>query len=126
MKVEGSLGRARSGSGKTVNLAGTWKNELKSEMTLIQTNDVLAGEYDSAVSSTGKRTIGDLQGYVDGDLVAFVVHWRDFQAITTWVGQLEPDASVETIKTLWQMTKQVGLGKEWASINAGSDSFTRK
>lgn len=126
MRVESSLGRALAGTGPIVNFSGTWKNELKSEMTIKQDRDVLTGEYTSAVSSTGGTTRGDLQGYVDGDLISFVVHWRDFQAITSWVGQLEPKSSVQTIQTLWQLTKQVDPGEEWASINAGSDSFTRK
>ena len=78
------------------------------------------------VSSSNTKTVGDLLGYVDGDLISFVVHWRDFQAITAWVGQLDPTAKKQTIKTLWQMTKQVASGEEWASINAGSDTFMRK
>jgi heme-degrading monooxygenase HmoA len=46
-----------------------------------------------SIDADGNSTKGDLQGYADGDLIAFVVHWRDFQAITTWVGQLDPKAS---------------------------------
>lgn len=126
MRLEHSLRRARPGTGASVNFAGTWKNELGSTMTLIQTGDALSGEYESAVSSGGNTTIGDLQGYADGDLIAFVVHWRDFEAITSWVGQLEPNVSPDRIKTLWQMTKQVAAGDEWSSINAGSDEFVRQ
>jgi heme-degrading monooxygenase HmoA len=112
--------------GATVNFTGTWKNELGSTMTLVQTGGTLAGEYESAVSSDGSTTIGDLQGYADGDLIAFVVHWRDFEAITAWAGQLEPGSSPETIETLWQMAKQVAVGEEWSSINAGADKFVRQ
>jgi hypothetical protein len=112
--------------GSSVDFSGTWINELQSEAVLVQTNDILTGTYESAVSSGGGTTVGDLQGYVDGDLISFVVHWRDFQAITAWVGQLDPNAPEETINTLWQMTKQVAVGEEWASINAGADYFTRK
>ena len=126
MLQEKSLARALSGTGATVDFSGVWKNELSSEATLTQVNGVLSGTYESAVSAGGGKTIGDLQGYVDGDLISFVVHWRDFQAITTWVGQLDPNAAVETINTLWQMTKQVPGGEEWSSINAGADYFTRK
>jgi len=98
---------------------------MKSEARIKQVNGVLSGEYESSDSSAGTTTLGDLSGYVDGDLVSWVVHWRDFQAITAWVGQLEPTTPGE-LKTLWQMTKQVEAGKEWASINAGSDVFFRK
>jgi hypothetical protein len=126
MSQEMSLGRALGGTGRPIDFSGTWKNELGSQVVIAQTNGVLSGTYESAVSSGGTKTTGDLQGYVDGDLISFVVHWRDFQAITAWVGQLDPKASQETINTLWQMTKQVAQGDEWASINAGADYFTRK
>ena len=126
MLQEKALARARAGTGSSVDFSGTWVNELGSEVVLVQANDMLTGTYESAVSGGGTTTTGDLQGYVDGDLISFVVHWRDFQAITAWVGQLDPNASEETINTLWQMTKQVSAGEEWASINAGADYFTRK
>jgi len=126
MKVEHALGRALTGTGTSVDFSGVWVNELGSEMTLTQVNGSLSGTYASAVSSGGTKTSGDITGSVDGDLISFVVHWRDFQAITAWVGQLDPKAAAETINTLWQMTKQVAVGEEWASINVGADVFTRK
>jgi hypothetical protein len=127
MTQERSLRRALAGTGEKVDFSGTWINELKSEANIVQSSSgSLSGTYESTVSSTGSKTTGDLLGYVDGDLISFVVHWRDFQAITAWVGQLDPSSTVEKITTLWQMTKQVATGDEWASINAGSDSFTRK
>lgn len=126
MLHENSLVRATTGTGAPVDFSGTWINELKSAVVLLQRDNVLSGTYESAVSSGGAKTTGDLQGYVDGDLISFVVHWRDFQAITAWVGQLAPQATTDTINTLWQMAKQVAVGDEWASINAGADSFTRK
>ncbi|WP_248738037.1 avidin/streptavidin family protein [Pseudomonas sp. MWU12-2029] len=125
MSQEKALRRASAGTGKTIDFSGIWINQIKSEARIKQVNGVLSGEYESADSSTGGKTIGDLTGYVDGDLVSWVVHWRDFQAITAWVGQLEPTAPGE-LKTLWQMTKQVDAGDEWASINAGADVFFRK
>lgn len=125
MLQEKALGRATAGTGKAIDYSGTWSNELGSEMTIRQAGDKLEGEYQSAVSSSGDKTTGDLRGYVDGDLVAFIVHWRDFQAITSWVGQLEPGGQTK-LKTLWQLVKQVASGEEWSSINAGSDIFTRK
>jgi hypothetical protein len=79
----------------------------------------------SAVSEGGTSATGVLSGFVDGDLISFVVHWDDFQAITAWVGQLAPKAPTQTIHTLWQMTTQVPAGEEWASINAGADVFVR-
>ena len=126
MNHEIALARAKAGTGRTINFSGSWANEHGSEMTLVQHADgSLVGEYTSAVSGRGGSTKGDLLGYVDGTLASFVVHWRDFQAITAWVGQLVPGASPDTISTLWQMTKAVDAGEEWASINAGADTFIR-
>lgn len=125
MLQEQALRRALAGTGTPVDFSGTWTNQLNSTMVLAQVNDRLSGTYESTVSGGGGSTIGDLRGYVDGDLISFIVHWRDFQAITAWVGQLDPNAPVVTIRTLWQMTKQVAVGGEWASINAGADGFTR-
>ncbi len=122
---EVALQRAKVGTGVSVDFSGDWKNELGSVMHLEQTNDSLVGTYTSTVSSTGGSTVGDLVGFVDGDLISVLVHWRDFQAITSWVGQAAPGSSAKTVKTLWQMTKQVDTGDEWASINAGSDIFER-
>ena len=126
MLHEKSLGRALAGTGTSVDFTGVWVNELKSVATITQFNGALTGTYVSQVSSTGGTTTGDLVGYVDGDLISFVVHWRDFQAITAWVGQMVPNQAPDTINTLWQMTKQVAVGEEWASINAGADSFVRQ
>jgi hypothetical protein len=123
MKVEASLVRARSGTGPAVDFTGDWINELGSTMTLSQSGDRLEGTYESKVSTGGGTTSGDLLGYADGSLIATVVHWRDYQAITAWVGQL--DADEVTINTLWQMTKTVDAGDQWASINAGADAFSR-
>ncbi|MGQ5525534.1 avidin/streptavidin family protein [Chitinimonas sp. PSY-7] len=125
MRQERALEHALAGTGKVIDFSGKWINELESTMTVVQKNGVLTGTYESKKSSTGAVAIGDMQGYVDGDLISFIVHWRAFQAITAWVGQLDPHTKVQTINTLWQLTKQVAPGEEWASINAGSDCFTR-
>jgi avidin family protein len=123
MKIETSLARALAGAGTAVDFSGTWRNELGSTMELSQNGDQLDGVYHSKVSSTGGTTDGALSGYCNGDLIAFTVHWNEFQAITSWVGQVSADQV--TISTLWQMTKQVDPGDEWASINAGFDTFDR-
>lgn len=125
MLQEHALARALAGTGANVDFSGKWQNELNSTMTLTQTNGSLTGTYESAVSSGGTVARGDLLGFVDGDLISFVVHWQAFQAITSWLGQIEPGSAPEKIKTLWQMTKQVASGDEWSSINAGSDTFIR-
>lgn len=125
MLLEKSLSRAAKGTGASIDFTGKWRNELGSIATIAQTGDVVSGQYVSAVSEGGSSTTGVLAGFVDGDLISFVVHWDEFQAITAWVGQLDPKAPTQTINTLWQMTSQVPPGEEWASINAGADVFVR-
>jgi hypothetical protein len=123
--LEMALQRAKPGTGAAIDFSGDWKNQLGSTMQLKQQGNTLEGNYVSTVSGTHATTEGELKGFVDGDLISVVVHWKDFQAITAWAGQCTPNSSNNTIKTLWQMTKQVDSGDEWASINAGSDTFTR-
>jgi hypothetical protein len=81
MLQESALRRAIAGSGTYVDFAGRWVNELGSEVVVSQTADHLSGTYESAVSTGGTKTTGDLTGFVDGDLISFTVHWRDYQAI---------------------------------------------
>jgi Avidin family len=125
MRLEHALKHALAGTGALYDFTGNWVNELKSTAKIVQKDMALSGVYESAVSEEGptKSTRGDLVGYVDGCLIAFTVHWRDFQAITSWVGQLRPDTGI--ISTLWQMTKRVGDGDQWESINSGADFFNR-
>ncbi|WP_084581988.1 avidin/streptavidin family protein [Sphingomonas azotifigens] len=125
MLLENTLARATKGTGTAFDFTGTWTNELGSTATFVQTGTSLSGNYVSAVSEGGSSATGTITGFVDGDLIAFLVQWEQFQAITSWVGQLVPSAATATITTLWQMTKQVDPGDEWASINAGADTFLR-
>lgn len=125
MLLENTLARSTKGTGTPFDFTGTWTNELGSTATFVQNGASLQGDYVSAVSEDGSSTKGTITGFADGDLIAFVVHWDEFQAITSWVGQITPGTVAPTISTLWQMTKQVDPGEEWASINAGADSFVR-
>lgn len=125
MTPENALPRKTPGTGPLVDFSGVWINELQSAMTISQAKDEVKGTYKSAVSTGGTSTTGSLQGYVDGDLISFVVHWKEFQAITAWVGQLD-SKNPKLLNTLWHMVSQVDPGEEWASINAGADSFTKQ
>jgi len=111
-----------------VNFTGKWHNQLTSTVDISVQGSSVTGDYESAVSGTGTTIKGKLVGYVNGDLIAFTVNWPT-AAITAWVGQLTVENGVDTIKTLWQMTKNVEDANEatglWASINAGADNFVR-
>lgn len=114
---------ALHGTGGDVDISGTWRNELGSFMLIEQVGPLLSGMYTSTVSGDASSTSGPLQGSVDGQQVAFLVHWTDFQAITAWVGRL--DEGSDELVMLWQMTSQTDPGQAWASINAGADTFSR-
>jgi hypothetical protein len=118
------LHRVAAGRSEVVDFSGSWVNELGSVVEFTQNGNVLAGTYTSAVSEGASSTTGEVQGYVNGNLISFVVFWNEFQAITAWVGQLDSLNSASAINTLWQMTNQTEPGSEWASINAGADTFT--
>jgi hypothetical protein len=108
--------------------SGTWKNQLGSTMHLEVTGSKLTGKYKSAVSGKDKPIEGELSGYVNGDLIAFVVNWPT-PAITAWVGQLVSDGGTDVIETLWHLISDVEDPKEptglWRSVLAGTDRFRR-
>lgn len=55
--------------------SGKWINELNSYMELDVDGSEISGTYTSAVSGGGGPVTGDLSGYVNGNLISFVVNW---------------------------------------------------
>jgi len=104
---------------------GRWKNELGSTMKLKVSGQKITGSYKTAKSSDGgPLPPHPLIGFIDKNLISFVVNWKDEDSITAWVGQM---ISKDEIFTMWQMTKEVDDPAQdyWESILVGSDSFTR-
>ncbi|ESX20899.1 MULTISPECIES: avidin/streptavidin family protein [unclassified Mesorhizobium] len=129
-KVETALKLLSMTSGNGPDFAGHWKNELGSKMFLAVVGNKVSGSYTTAKSGSGKSLTGDVAGFVNGDLISFVVAWP-VAAITAWVGQLTTAADgSDVLDTLWQMTQNVADAEEpddmWASINAGADQFGRE
>jgi len=125
---ESALSRAAAPLSMPVNFAGRWRNQYGSEMDLHVSGRNLSGRYTSAVSSGGGPVTGDLSGFVNGDLISFVVNWPA-AAITAWVGQLVNADGYDIIQTLWNMTTNIPDANEptgmWQSILAGADRFHR-
>lgn len=123
MRIESALASAIAATAP-LNFAGTWRNELNSEMKLTQRGSSLTGTYTSIVNNGGKPSAeGKLIGWVSGRIIAFSVNYVDFDSISSWVGQyVDRNASIET---LWYLDQTVAVGSEWDSINAGSDTFWR-
>lgn len=111
--------------------SGKWKNQLESEMVIVQSGTKITGKYTSKVSSGGSPTPPmDLVGFVNDDLISFSVSWPPKQAVTAWVGQMiEEAAGNPKIFTMWQMTVGIPDDDEddglWKTIAAGTDTFSR-
>ena len=130
VKHESALGSVKAAAAAPANIAGRWRNELGSWTDFhVSAVGLLSGHYHSAVGLNGGPVDSDdLTGYVQGDLVSFMVRWPD-AAITSWVGRHKVDEATgdASIETLWQMTlmNSDGVGGFWHSILAGADHFSR-
>lgn len=125
---EKAIAKAGAAVGAAVNFAGVWRNQLGSSMDLKIVGSLVSGKYESAVSGGGVPVLGELVGFVNGDLISFTVNWPT-AAITAWVGQMINDNGFDVITTLWQMTTNIPDANEptgmWQSIFAGTDRFHR-
>lgn len=123
------LRAAPSAAAATVDFRGKWKNQLGSVMKLTIAGQNVTGTYTSPVSAGGGTVVGDLVGFVDGDLISFVVNWASPASLTAWTGQLVREGNRDVIKTLWLLVQNVPDASEptglWQSTLAGSDSFRR-
>ena len=126
---------AKTSSATSPNFAGTWINELGSQMTLNVSGDNVSGTYTSKVSGeqvdAGPTPPRPLVGFVNGDLISFIVNWgTQYNSLTAWVGQLTAENGTDVIKTLWHLTQNIEDANEptglWHSILAGADEFKRK
>jgi hypothetical protein len=98
---------------------GTWKDELGSEMTLVQTGQSLTGKYESVVSGAGGKITGELSGWANQRLISVSVNWPT-TAITAWVGHLVREDGKDAIETLWQMTTGMQILKTPANFGSPS------
>jgi hypothetical protein len=64
--------------------SGRWVNQLSSTMQLTVAGIRVSGIYESAVSGGGGSIRGDLVGFVNGDLIAFVVTWPTAASRPGW------------------------------------------
>lgn len=110
-----------------VNFAGAWKNELGSTMTLTVTGSKVTGTYESQVSGGGGPVVGELQGWVNGAVISFVVNWTN--STTAWVGHHVQEGRAEAIETLWELAVRLQNPEDstdlWESVLAGADRFVR-
>lgn len=121
---------SRSSAGGRVDLSGRWKNGLGSEMTLaVAPNGTVTGTYRTGVGVPSPAEEFPLTGYVERDLLAFVVNFGRYGSLAGWVGQHTVDGGKERIETLWHLARDVPEADEptalWAGILAGANLFVR-
>jgi len=132
-------GQAAAGTKLCATLAGVWKNQLGSELTLrVAGQGELAGTYVSAValdpkdsSANDTRTTSQLTGNLRGTvtssgLLAFHVPWNNGTAVTSWTGQCEACDGKEVLFSTWVLTeKKRFCGDNWKANRIGQDIFKR-
>ncbi len=129
LSAKAILQAAPSSGAATVNFSGAWRNQLGSVMILTVAGQRVTGTYSSPVSSDGSSVNGELVGFVDGDLITFVVNWTTPASLTAWTGQLLSTGGRDVIKTLWLLVQNVPDASEpnglWQSTLTGADDFER-
>jgi hypothetical protein len=106
-------------------VAGTFKNERGSLLTLEVDGSALRGTFRSAVGNVPSESRFAVSGVVNGDVVGFVVDFGRAGSVGAWSGQLRGDELV----LLWHLSRDVKDDEEkmglWSSVLTGSDVFVR-
>ena len=114
----------------TTSLAGTWRNQLGSTLTIeVERQSGLRGTFQAAVGSIPDKAY-PLAGFVDTRpfgqecVFGFVVDWTDSHSVTVWTGRL--DMEKDTVDATWLMTSETGSPGGWNSTLVGHDVFRRQ
>lgn len=114
-----------------VDFNGKWKNTLESVMELEVTNGKVTGTYRTAVGAPGKYEKFSLTGFVNGDLISFIVSWGRYGSMTAWVGQhtTDNDGKNPRIETMWQLVHNIAEKSEphsiWGAFSTGANIFSK-
>lgn len=116
-------------------IAGTWYNELGSQMDVVLSGSTITGTYWTAVGNASGQY--DLIGLIDptlpspgGQATGWTVVWKNgagnSNSVTTWSGQLQlsPSGS-EEIVTFWLLTSEQLTPNDWGATKIGKNVFTR-
>ena len=137
MSMEAALSGITKTQSKTMakpaGFDGIWRNQLKSHMDLKVAGQSVSGTYTSLVNVAGTDTevTGQITGFANDDVIAFVVNWSlPSVSMTSWVGQvIENGAGKEELRTLWHLMRNIDEPDEpkkaWAAVLTGADVFTR-
>lgn len=119
----------------TMDIQGTWFNELGSTMVLRPVSrGQFSGDYRTAVSATAcargvfritRRSATD----IGGDTLGFVVSWNNrgsvCKSVAAWSGQAQTINGVDQINAFWLLTVESNPDMNWYATHVGQDVFTR-
>ncbi|XP_063810032.1 avidin-like [Pseudophryne corroboree] len=113
------------------NLAGQWKNDLGSNMTIsdVSTNGMFSGSYLTAVSATNKTiVVSPLIGYQQLDELStfgFTVKWEFTDSITVFTGQcFINEKGDRVLQTMWLLRSlSENLQDNWKQTRVGYNIF---
>lgn len=112
-------------------LAGTWYNELGSEMKITVDGSLLTGTYRSGVGAEGTYALtgaSDTNPVANqGQSLGFVVAWQNAQhnynSTTSWSGRYLKTPTHETLVMFWLLSREQPV--QWEGTLIGEDTFTR-
>lgn len=106
---------------------GIWKDEHGSTMVLNQRANSLQGHYETAFNPNGEREQFELSGFVNNDLVCFIVDFGQHESLASWVGQLATDEfEEEVIRSAWLLGQNLIDPKNPNSIKGAALSGTNE
>jgi uncharacterized protein (DUF2147 family) len=115
-----------------MSISGTWKNQLGSTLVLTVKGKNISGYYKTAVGDVNRSKRYPVVGIRDGEIISFIVLWKDHSSITSWVGRHITASDGERIYTMWLMAdlyrdKKLKKKREiWNSFFTNSDVFTKQ
>lgn len=87
---------------------GIWKDEHGSMMVLTQRQNSIQGHYETAFKQDGELEQFELRGFVNNDLICFIVDFGKHESLASWVGQLTTDEfDEEVIRTAWLLSQNL-------------------
>ncbi|XP_061180246.1 streptavidin-V2-like [Saccostrea echinata] len=111
-------------------LAGKWRNQYKSEMTIFCQNATFTGQYTDIIGDptqnyvlVGKYIPVNNTEYITGWSVAFKNEYHDDMSVKSWSGVFY--AAHGNIKTHWVHAKYVKPNDYWRTFSTNQDTFIR-
>jgi hypothetical protein len=120
--------------GIIMSVAGSWYNDLGSQMDIVVNGAQINGTYWTAVGDASGRY--ELIGFIDttvpspgGQAIGWTVVWNNARgtsnSVTTWSGQFQSDGGIEEIVAFWLLTSEQLSANDWGATQIGKNTFRR-